>query len=51
MATTPVFSPGESDAQRGLAGCSPGGSKEPDMTERLLHSLEEQERPAVSAQS
>ena len=36
--TTPVFSPGESHGQRSLAGYSPWGCKESDMTERLsLH--------------
>ena len=34
MATTPVFLPGESHGQRSLAGCSPQGCKESDMTER-----------------
>ena len=48
---TAVLLPGESDGQRGLAGCSPEGSKELDTTERLLHSLEKQEQRAVSAQS
>ena len=33
MATTPVFSPGESYGQRSLAGYSPSGLKESDMTE------------------
>ena len=32
---TPVFLPGESHGQRSLAGCSPWGHKESDMTERL----------------
>ena len=32
---TPVFLPGESHGQRNLAGYSPGGHKEPDMTEHL----------------
>ena len=32
---TPVFWPGESHAQRSLAGCSPWGRKETDTTERL----------------
>ena len=32
MATTPVFSPGKSHGQRILAGYSPGGYKESDMT-------------------
>ena len=30
---TPVFLPGESQGQRSLAGCSPRGHTEPDMTE------------------
>ena len=30
---TPVFLPGDSHGQRGLAGCSPWGSKESDTTE------------------
>ena len=33
MATTPVFLPGESHGQRSLAGYSPLGHKELDMTE------------------
>ena len=33
MATTPVFLPGESHGQRSLAGYSPQGRKELDMTE------------------
>ena len=33
MATTPVFSPGEPHGQRNLAGYSPRGHKEPDVTE------------------
>ena len=32
---TPVFLPGESHGQRSLAGYSPRGHKESDMTERL----------------
>ena len=32
---TPVFLPGESHGRRGLAGYSPWGRKESDMTERL----------------
>ena len=35
MATPPVFLTGESLKQRSLAGYSPQGSKESDMTERL----------------
>ena len=33
--TTPVFLPGEFHGQKSLAGYSPWGRKEPDMTERL----------------
>ena len=32
---TPVFLPGEPHGQRRLAGCSPQGHQESDMTERL----------------
>ena len=32
---TPVLLPGKSHGQRSLVGCSPGGCKESDMTERL----------------
>ena len=32
---TPAFLPGESHGQRSLAGFSPWGGKESDMTERL----------------
>ena len=32
---TPVFLPGEFHGRRSLAGYSPWGRKEPDMTERL----------------
>ena len=35
MAPTPVFLPGESRGQRSLAGCSPQGCEESDMTEQL----------------
>ena len=35
MATHSVFLPGESHGQRSLAGKSPRGHKELDMTERL----------------
>ena len=35
MATIPVFLPGESHGQRRLAGYSPWGRKELDMTEQL----------------
>ena len=34
---TPVSLPGESHGQRSLAGYSPWGCKESDMTERLTH--------------
>ena len=34
---TPVFLPGEYHGQRSLAGYSPWGRKELDMTERLTH--------------
>ena len=37
MATTPVFLPGEFHGQRSLAGYSPWGPKELDMTELLTH--------------
>ena len=33
---TPVFLPGESQGQRSLAGYSPQGCKESDMTELLI---------------
>jgi len=33
--STPVFSPGKPYGEKGLAGCSPWGCKESDMTERL----------------
>ena len=36
---TPVFFPGESHAQRSLAGYSPGGSKELDMTWLLNNNI------------
>ena len=36
---TPVFLPGEFHGQRSLAGYSPWGHKESDMTERLTLSL------------
>ena len=36
---TPVFWPGEFHGQRSLAGYSPWGCKELDMTERLSHLL------------
>ena len=34
MAAMPVFLPGESHGQRSLAGCSPGGHKESDVSEQ-----------------
>jgi len=37
MAATPVFLPGEFHGQRSLAGYSPWGPKESDMTEQLTH--------------
>ena len=37
MATTPVFLPGESHGQRGLAGYSPQGHKELHTTEATQH--------------
>ena len=36
---TPVFLPGEFHGQRSLAGESPWGRKESDLTERLTHTL------------
>ena len=39
MATTPVFLPGEFHGQRNLAGYSPWGPKELDMTEQLTLSI------------
>ena len=39
MATTPVFLPGEIHGQRSLAGYSPWGHKESDMTKWLTLSL------------
>ena len=41
MATHSVCVPGESHGQRSLAGYSPWGCKESDMTERLTLSLSE----------
>ena len=35
METTPVFWPGESHGQRSLAGYSPWGRKDSDMTEAI----------------
>ena len=37
---TPVFLPGESHGQGSLAGYSPWGLKESDMTEALKHCIE-----------
>ena len=37
MATTPVFLPGEFHGQRSLAGYSPRGHTEPDMTRGTVH--------------
>ena len=37
MASTPVFLPGESHGQGSLAGCSPWGHTESDMTEATWH--------------
>ena len=37
--STPVFLPGKSNGQRGLAGYSPWGPKESDMTERLSNKM------------
>ena len=34
---TPVFLPGEFHGQRSLAGYSPWGRKESDMTEKITH--------------
>ena len=39
MATTPVFLPGEFRGKRSLAGYSPWGYKESDMTERQTLSV------------
>ena len=36
---TPVFLPGEFHGQRSLAGCSPWGPKESDLTEWLKRKL------------
>ena len=36
---TPVFLPGKSHGHRSLAGYSPGGGKESDVTKQLTHSL------------
>ena len=40
MQPTPVFLPGESHEQRSLAGYSPWGHKESDMTEATEHEHE-----------
>ena len=37
--STPVFLPGEFHGQRSLAGYSPWGRKESDMTEGILYTL------------
>ena len=37
MTPTPVFLPGESHGQRSVAGYSPWGHKELDMTEQITH--------------
>ena len=37
MATNSIFLPGESHGQRSLAGYSPWGHKESDVTEGLTH--------------
>ena len=45
MAPPPVLLPGESHGRGSLAGCSPWGREESDMTERLpfhFHALEEE---------
>ena len=39
MASSPVFLPGKSDGQRSLAGCSPWGRKESDMTSELNNNM------------
>ena len=41
MTTTPVFFPGEFLRQRSLAGYSPWGCKESDMTEHTCNHREE----------
>ena len=40
MAATPVFLPGESHGQRSLAGYSPWGHKQSDMTEGLNNRID-----------
>ena len=42
-----VFSPGESHGQRSLAGYSPWGLKELDMTERLSTACSKRGRPMM----
>ena len=42
---TPVFLPGESHGQRNLAGYSPWGHKELDMTEQLYNEPKAQHNP------
>ena len=44
---TPVFLPGESHRQRSLAGYSPWGRKESDMTEQLLFLLSSSLSPTL----
>ena len=44
---TPIFLPGESHTQRSLAGYSPRGCKELDMTERLHFYFSSTRRPCV----
>ena len=44
---TPVSSPGESHGQRSLAGYSPWGLKESDMTERLSTACSKRGRPMM----
>ena len=39
MASHPVFLPAEFHGQKSLAGYSPGGHKESDTTEQLIHTL------------
>ena len=41
---TPVFLPGKSHGQRSLAGCSPWGCEEWDMTENSTEKMEGKER-------
>ena len=41
---TAVYFPGESHGQRNLAGCSPWGHKESDMTEATEHMHKQRER-------